>query len=133
MTDQIRFATITVVYPTSAGNYDRPRNPSYNPARDTVQISSEAREKSREFLLKMRQESSVENTGSSSNQPQSTADILDLPANATKEQIRKAYITAVKKYHPDNFASFYPEFQKLAEERTKQINLAYRKANGWEA
>ena len=83
--------------------------------------------------MKLRQESSVENTASSSNQPQSTADIFDLPANATKEQIRKAYITAVKKYHPDNFAGFCPEFQKLAEERSKQINLAYRKLNGWDA
>ncbi|HYA41386.1 MAG TPA: J domain-containing protein, partial [Syntrophobacteraceae bacterium] len=70
--------------------------------------------------MKLRQESSVENTASSSNQPQSTADIFDLPANATKGQIRAAYLKAIKKYHPDNFAGFSPEFQKLAEEKSKQ-------------
>ena len=133
MTDPIRFATITVVYPANAGNYCPPRNPSYSPARDTVQISSEAQEKSREFLFKLRHESYEENSASSSNQPQSGADIFDLPENATKDQIRKAYITAIKKYHPDNFACFCPEFQKLAEEKSKQINLAYRKLNGWDA
>ena len=54
-------------------------------------------------------------------------EILSLPPDATKDQIRKAYIGAIKLYHPDNFAGLSPEFAKLAEEKSKQINLAYKK------
>ena len=134
MPNPIRFAaTVVAVYPTNAGNYSRQRNPSYTPVEDRVQISNEAKQKSREFFFKRQQESSVATTGSPGNQPQSGIDIFDLPANATKDQIRKAYITAIKKYHPDKFADFCPEFQKLAEEKSKKINLAYRKLNRWEA
>ena len=134
MPDPIRFtATITVVCPTNAGNYSRQRNPSYTPVEDRVKISNEAKQKSREFFLKRQQESSVATTGLPGNQPQSGVDIFDLPANATKDQIHKAYITAIKKYHPDKFADFCSEFQKLAEEKSKQINLVYRNLNRWDA
>ena len=69
----------------------------------------------------------------SSNQPSpklqtgNDPEILSLPPNATRDQIRKAYIGAIKQYHPDNFAGLSPEFARLAEEKSKQINLAYKK------
>lgn len=130
MPDPIRFpATITVVYPSNASDCSRQRNPYYSPAEDSVQISNEAQQKSREFFLEMLKGSWVATTGSQCNQPRGGVDIFKLPANATKDQIRKAYIAAIKKYHPDKFADLCPEFQKLAEEKSKQINLAYRKLN----
>lgn len=50
---------------------------------------------------------------------------LGLGPNATPDQIRRAFLKAVSTYHPDKFASLPSEFQKLAEEKTKEINSAY--------
>ncbi len=50
---------------------------------------------------------------------------LDLNLGAKPEQIRKAYLEAVKKYHPDRFLNRPPELMRVAEEKTKQINTAY--------
>lgn len=44
---------------------------------------------------------------------------------ARPEEIRKAYLEAVKKYHPDKFLNRPPELVRAAEEKTKQINTAY--------
>jgi len=62
-------------------------------------------------------------------QPQTGNDleILSLPPDATKDQIRRAYLGAIKQYHPDKFAGLCSEFRTLAEEKSKQINLAYQK------
>jgi DnaJ-domain-containing protein 1 len=50
---------------------------------------------------------------------------LNLNLGAKPERIRKAYLEAVKKYHPDKFSNRPPEMLKDAEEKTKQINTAY--------
>jgi DnaJ-domain-containing protein 1 len=126
MPEPVRIARIAEAYSTSANLCFRPRNSTDNPLRDTVEISSEAQEKSREFLSKLKEKSSSEKP-SSKPSAQNNLDILHLAANATKEQIRQAYLAAIKQYHPDNFAGLGTEFRELAEEKSKQINLAYQK------
>jgi len=44
---------------------------------------------------------------------------------ARPEEIRKAYLEAGKKYHPDKFLNRAPELVRAAEEKTKRINTAY--------
>ena len=129
MPGSVQFTRITVVCSTTAGNYYKRRSSSHNPIRDTVQISSKAREKAREFLLELKGESAGENTLTSSQQ-ENELDIFELPASATRDEIRNAYHTAMKKYHPDNFAGLSQEFVNLATEKSKQINLAYQRLNG---
>ena len=48
---------------------------------------------------------------------------LGLNINATEEDIKKAYRSLVKKYHPDQFPEGSLE-QKQAEEKMKEINAA---------
>lgn len=129
MSEPVRFFRIADAYLSSSNVYFRSRKVTGNPLEDTVQISSEAQEKSREFLSKVRDESSSKQS-SSKPHAEKNLDILHLPPEATREQIRKAYLAAIKQYHPDNFAGFSPEFLKLAEEKSKQINLAYKKLTG---
>ncbi len=126
MPEPVRIARIAEAYSTSAKIYSEPRSLPDNPFSDTVQISSEAQEKSRQFLLKLKVESSSEEP-SPKPQAENNPNILHLSANATRDQIRKAYLAAIKQYHPDNFAGLSPEFRELAEEKSKQINLAYQK------
>lgn len=126
MSEPVRFPRIAEAYSTSANIYCRPRSVADNPLRDTVQISSEAQEKSREFLLKLKEESSSE-TPPPKPYAENNLDILNLSTGATREQIRKAYLAAMKQYHPDNFAGLCSEFRQLAEEKSKQIILAYQK------
>jgi len=126
MSEPVRFDRIAQAYSTGADIYFRPRSVPDNPLKDTVQISGEALEKSKEFLLKLNQQPSSEEPASKP-RAENNLDILNLSADATREQIRKAYLAAIKQYHPDNFAGLSPEFRELAEEKSKQIILAYQK------
>ena len=56
MPEPVRFARIAEAYSTSANLCSRPRSLPDNPFVDTVQISREAQEKSREFLLKLKED-----------------------------------------------------------------------------
>jgi DnaJ-domain-containing protein 1 len=129
MPEPVRFARITVAYSTSANTCLRPQSLPDNKPSDTVQISTEAQEKSRELWLKIKAQYSSEKP-SPKTQAENGIEVLQLSPNATMDQIRKAYLTAIKQYHPDNFAGFSPEFRQLAEEKSKQINLAYKKLTG---
>ena len=126
MSEPIRFARIAEAYSTNARVYSRPRSPSDSRLGDTVQISDEAQEKSKAFMMRMKEVTSSDQS-SALNQTGNNLDILNLPSSATRDQIRRAYKGAIKQYHPDNFANFCSEFQKLAEEKCKEINLAYQK------
>lgn len=50
--------------------------------------------------------------------------VLELEPGATQEDVRQAYRELVKVWHPDRFAHD-PKLQKKAQEKLKQINLAY--------
>lgn len=47
--------------------------------------------------------------------------LLDVGPDATAKQIRDAYRTKMKAYHPDKYASLPPEFQRVAEEMSRQL------------
>lgn len=53
--------------------------------------------------------------------------VLEIEKNASPEEIKKAYRKLANKYHPDKVQHLGEEFRKLAENRFKEIEEAYRK------
>ena len=53
-----------------------------------------------------------------------------MPLGASPDEVRRAYQQQVRLYHPDKVASVAPELQRLAEQRTKELNAAYRAMTG---
>ena len=51
--------------------------------------------------------------------------ILGVRPDATKEEIKEAWIFGVKAFHPDKFAGSSQRQQAVAQERTKAVNEAY--------
>ena len=49
--------------------------------------------------------------------------VLGVSENATKEEIRAAYLKLVKQYHPDKYSD--PALKEHAGEKLKEINEAY--------
>lgn len=49
--------------------------------------------------------------------------VLGVKENATQEEIRKAYLSLVKKYHPDKYTD--SDLKELANEKLKEVNEAY--------
>ena len=49
--------------------------------------------------------------------------VLGVTEGATNEEIRAAYLSLVKKYHPDKYTD--PDMKQLANEKLKEINEAY--------
>lgn len=54
--------------------------------------------------------------------------VLELPADASLEDIREAYRRLISQYHPDKVASLGRELQELAEAKSKDIAVAYQAA-----
>ncbi|MBU0985845.1 MAG: DnaJ domain-containing protein, partial [Proteobacteria bacterium] len=52
---------------------------------------------------------------------------LNVSRNASAAEIKKAYRELAGKYHPDKVQHLGEEFRKLAENRFKEIEAAYRK------
>ncbi len=50
--------------------------------------------------------------------------ILGLTANATDEEVKEAYRTLARKYHPDNYGDDNP-LKDLANEKMQEVNAAY--------
>ena len=50
--------------------------------------------------------------------------VLGVSPNCTNEELKNAYRTLAKKYHPDNYAS-EPELARVADEKMKEVNSAY--------
>lgn len=58
--------------------------------------------------------------------PEKTAyEVLGVNAYASKQEIRAAYQTLIRQYHPDLTSNLAPELRDLAEKRTKEITAAY--------
>lgn len=57
-------------------------------------------------------------------------EVLGVPRDATPDEVRRAYQQQVRLYHPDKVATVAPELQRLAEQRTKELNAAYRAMTG---
>lgn len=53
--------------------------------------------------------------------------ILEIDKTATNDEIKKAYRTMAKKYHPDKVIHLGKEHQKGAEEKFRQVQVAYEK------
>ncbi|MBI2172562.1 MAG: J domain-containing protein [Chloroflexi bacterium] len=52
-------------------------------------------------------------------------EVLEIPLEATPEEVRAAYRRKVQQYHPDRVAELGPEIREVAERRMKEINAAY--------
>jgi DnaJ like chaperone protein len=50
---------------------------------------------------------------------------LNTDQKFTKSELKKKYYDLLRQNHPDKVASLGPEFKKLAEKKTKDINSAY--------
>lgn len=51
--------------------------------------------------------------------------VLDIAITTDLSVIKKAYRTKMNEYHPDKVSKLGIELQKLAEQKTKEINIAY--------
>lgn len=51
--------------------------------------------------------------------------VLGLQVGASQEEIKKAYRSLSMKYHPDKVGHLGDEFKEVAEEKMKEINIAY--------
>ena len=58
--------------------------------------------------------------------PKDPYQVLNISRNASPEEIKKAYRQLANKYHPDKLLHLGEEFRKLAEQRFKEIEEAYR-------
>ena len=54
--------------------------------------------------------------------------VLELPADASLDDIREAYRRLMSQYHPDKVASLGRELRELAEAKSKEISVAYQEA-----
>jgi DnaJ like chaperone protein len=52
--------------------------------------------------------------------------VLNIPAGASDEEIKKAYKELAGKYHPDKVHHLGDEFKEIAEKRFKEIQNAYQ-------
>lgn len=52
--------------------------------------------------------------------------VLRITRGASEEEIKAAYFSLIKQYHPDKVSHLGQEFQKLADEKAQLINRAYQ-------
>lgn len=60
--------------------------------------------------------------------------VLEVPADASEEQVKKAYKKLALKHHPDRVETLGPDVKKAAEEKFKAVVNAYetiKKERGW--
>ena len=55
--------------------------------------------------------------------------VLGVPRTATRQQIRKAYLRLMMKYHPDKVAQMGPEKRRVATMKSQDLNRAYAALN----
>jgi DnaJ-domain-containing protein 1 len=67
-------------------------------------------------------------TGPAPAPPQSRpewADVLGVAPDASRDDVKRAYLQKIEEFEPGRLAALGPEMRKLAEERLQQINLAF--------
>jgi hypothetical protein len=52
-------------------------------------------------------------------------EILGVDADATAEEVKRAWRRLIAQYHPDKVSGLAPEIQVIAQERSREINGAY--------
>ncbi|MCX8055003.1 MAG: DnaJ domain-containing protein [Ignavibacteria bacterium] len=60
--------------------------------------------------------------------------ILEISSEVSNDEIKRAYLSKMKEYHPDKVENLGKEIRLLAEQKTKEINEAYnllRKKRGF--
>jgi hypothetical protein len=57
--------------------------------------------------------------------PRSPYEILGVAADATNDEIKRAYVSRISGYHPDKTSALGEKLKRLAEEESKKINAAY--------
>jgi DnaJ-domain-containing protein 1 len=55
-------------------------------------------------------------------------EVLGVSPDATAEDIRQAYSLQMSKYHPDKVAELGPEIQRVAQQMTQRLHVAYEQA-----
>jgi uncharacterized membrane protein YkvA (DUF1232 family) len=88
----------------------------YRQSRYSSQYSKESSQKDTHGTNRFQQE----------NAPKDPYAVLNIPKNASQEEIKKAYRELANKYHPDKVHHLGDEFRELAEMRFKEIEEAYR-------
>jgi preprotein translocase subunit Sec63 len=53
------------------------------------------------------------------------ADVLGVALDASRDDVKRAYLQKIEEFAPGRLAALGPEMRKLAEERLQQINLAF--------
>src|SRR5262245_45189800 len=53
------------------------------------------------------------------------ADVLGVAPDASRDDVKRAYLQKIKEFEPGRLAALGPEMRKLAEQRLQQINLAF--------
>ena len=61
---------------------------------------------------------------SSQSQPE-WADVLGVALDASRDEVKRAYLHKIEEFAPGRLAALGPEMRKLAEERLQRINLAF--------
>lgn len=71
---------------------------------------------------------SADSSGSGDQQESASEwfDVLQVSHNASIEEIRAAYKSLIKQYHPDKVETLGEELKALAEKKSKEINTAYQ-------
>lgn len=54
--------------------------------------------------------------------------VLGVSSSSTLFEIKHAYRTRIQKYHPDRVEGLAPELVAIAEEKSKELNIAYETA-----
>jgi DnaJ-domain-containing protein 1 len=133
MPEAIKTARIAQTFYTKSYNAYKNLGGQVPSGRDSVQFSKEALDKLKRFKEAQNSEPAREQPAPVDTDLKTSLNILDLGTNANPAQVRKAYLFAINQYHPDKFASLPPEFRKIAEEKTKEINTAYDRLKSYMA
>ncbi len=103
------------IYSLALNFAQRPSKPLVHQSRvvDTVRISKESLDKAKQ--LKTKEQIAPGLRCNPGGEP-----------DLTLEQVRKVFLAAIKKYHPDHYSNLSDEMREMATKKTGQIIEAYR-------